>query len=133
MSLSESERHIIVSRELEKAQRTFDDALFCADEGKWETTANRLYYALFHAMSALLVNDGYHVKSHRGILAMFGEHFIRTEIFAKEDGALLSDLVIMRDNADYNCFFEADEERLSPYIEPTRLLIEKIKLYIEDK
>ena len=82
MSLSESERHIIVSRELEKAQRTFDDALFCADEGKWETTANRLYYALFHAMSALLVNDGYHVKSHRGILAMFGEHFIRTEIFA---------------------------------------------------
>ena len=116
MSLSESERHIIVSRELEKAQRTFDDALFCADEGKWETTANRLYYALFHAMSALLVNDGYHVKSHRGILAMFGEHFIRTEIFAKEDGALLSDLVIMRDNADYNCFFEADEERLSPYI-----------------
>ncbi len=132
MSLSESERHIIVSRELEKAQRTFDDALFCADEGKWETTANRLYYALFHAMSALLVNDGYHVKSHRGILAMFGEHFIRTEIFAKEDGALLSDLVIMRDNADYNCFFEADEERLSPYIKPTRQLIEKIKQYIAE-
>lgn len=133
MSLSESERHIIVCRELEKAQRTFDDAMFCASEGKWETSANRLYYALFHAMSALLINEGYHVKSHRGILAMFGEHFIKTEIFAKEDGSLLSDLVIMRDNADYNCFFEADEEKLSPYIEPTRLLIEKIKLYIEDK
>ena len=130
MSLSESERHIIVSRELEKAQRTFDDALFCADEGKWETTANRLYYALFHAMSALLVNDGYHVKSHRGILSMFGEHYVRTEIFSKQDGALLSELVIMRDNADYNCFFEADEEKLAPYIEPTRQLIEKIKQYI---
>ena len=133
MSLSESERHIIVSRELEKVQRTFDDALFCADEGKWETAANRLYYALFHAMSALLISDGYHVKSHRGILAMFGEHFIRTEIFAKEDGSLLSDLVIMRDNADYNCFFEADEEKLSPYIEPTRLLIQKIKQFIANK
>ena len=133
MSLSESERHIIVSRELEKAQRTFDDAMFCAGEGKWETAANRLYYALFHAMSALLIYDRYHVKSHRGILAMFGEHFIRTEIFAKEDGSLLSDLVIMRDNADYNCFFEADEEKLSPYMEPTRLLIEKIKQYIAEQ
>ena len=60
------------------------------------------------------------VKSHRGILAMFGEHYVKTEIFEKTDGSLLSDLVIMRDNADYNCFFDADEEKLSPYIEPTR-------------
>ena len=46
------------------------------------------------------------------------------------ESSLLSDLVLMRDNADYNCFFEADEEKLQPYIEPTRLLIEKIKQYI---
>ena len=40
------------------------------------------------------------------------------------------ELVIMRDNADYNCFFEADEEKLKPFLEPTRLLIEKIKQYV---
>lgn len=130
MSLSENERSIIVSRELEKSERTFEDVLFCAKEGKWETAANRLYYSVFHAMSALLVRDGHQVKSHRGIIAMFGEHYVRTEIFSKKDGSLLSDLVIMRDNADYNCFFEANEEKLKPYIEPTRMLIEKIKAYI---
>lgn len=75
MSLSDSERRIIVSRELEKSERTFEDVLFCANQGKWETAANRLYYALFHALSALFVSDGYQVKSHRGILAMFGEHY----------------------------------------------------------
>jgi len=64
---------------------------------------------------------------------VFGEHYVRTELFSKKDGALLSDLVIMRDNADYNCFFEADEENLKPYLEPTRSLIEKIKLYISQK
>ena len=47
MSLSESERNIIVNRELEKSQRTFEDVLFCAREGKWETAANRLYYFYF--------------------------------------------------------------------------------------
>ena len=110
MSLSENERRIIVNREIEKSQRTFEDVLFCAQEGKGEAAANRLYYALFHAMAALFVSDGHQVKSHRGILSMFGEHYVRTEIFSKQDGALLSELVIMRDNADYNCFFEADEE-----------------------
>ena len=133
MSLSEQERSIIVNHELAKADRTFEDVLFCMTERKWEAAANRLYYALFHAMSALLICDGYQVKSHRGILAMFGEHYVRTEIFSKKDGSLLSDLVIMRDNADYNCFFEANEEKLQPYIEPTRLLLEKIKQYISNK
>ena len=133
MSLSESERRIIVTRELDKAQRTFEDAVFCANEGKWEAASNRFYYALFHAMSAMLIHDGYQVKSHRGSLYMFGEHYIRTEIFSRQDGSLLSDLVLMRDNADYNCFFEADEEKLQPYIEPTRLLIEKIMQYIANK
>lgn len=133
MSLNDNERQIIVNRELEKAERTYDDMLFCAREGKWEAAANRIYYALFHAMSALLVNDGHIVKSHRGVLTMFGEHYVRTGIFTKQDGSLLSELVIMRDNADYNCFFEADEEKLEPFIEPTRLLIEKIKQYIIEK
>lgn len=63
MSLSENERQIIVNRELEKAQRTYDDMDFNAREGKWEAAANRLYYALFHAISALLIYDGHNVKS----------------------------------------------------------------------
>ena len=83
MSLSENERQIIVEREMEKALRTFDDMDFNAREGKWEAAANRLYYALFHAMSALLIKDGHQVKSHRGVMAMFGEHYVRTEITEK--------------------------------------------------
>lgn len=133
MTLSDSERLIVVNLEMEKAKRTFDDMSFCMQEGKWEVASNRLYYALFHALSALLISDGYNVKSHRGTLALFGEHYVRTGIFERKDGSLLSDLVIMRDNADYNCFFEANEEKLLPYIEPTRQLISKIGNYISRK
>lgn len=133
MTLSDSERLIVVNLEMEKAKRTFDDMSFCMQEGKWEVASNRLYYALFHALSALLISDGYNVKSHRGTLALFGEHYVRTGIFERKDGSLLSDLVIMRDNADYNCFFEANEEKLLPYIEPTQQLISKIGNYISRK
>ena len=130
MSLSDNERNTIVRLEIGKARSTFADAEFCACENKWEAAANRLYYALFHSVSALLINGGLNVKSHRGILSLFGQHYVRTGIFSREDGSLLSDLVIMRDNADYNCFFDANEEKISPYIEPARMLIEKIEAYI---
>ena len=133
MSLSEEERQIVVNLELEKAQKTFAAMEVCAHEECWESAANRMYYALFHAVAALLINDGHQVKSHRGVMALFGEHYIRTGIFTKKDGALFSDLVIMRDNADYNCFYEANEEKIVPYINPTLQLIEKIKAYIAKK
>ena len=56
-------------------------------------------------------------------MSLFGQHYVRTGLFTSEDGSLLSDLVIMRDNADYNLFFEANEEKITPYIEPTRQLM----------
>ena len=132
MSLTNEERQIIVNLELEKAQKTFEAMELCVREKAFESAANRIYYAVFHVVSALLISKGFGVKSHRGVMALFGEHFVRTGIFTKADGALFSDLVIMRDNADYNCFYEATEEKLSPYIEPTRLFIEKIKRYIKE-
>ena len=133
MSLTNEERQIIVNLELEKAQKIFDTMELCVREKAFESAANRIYYAVFHAISALLIHAGFSVKSHRGVMALFGEHFVRTGIFTKADGTLFSDLVIMRDNADYNCFYEATEEKLTPYIEPTRQLIEKIKQYIAEK
>ena len=132
MSLTNEERQIIVNLELEKAQKTFDAMELCVREKAFESAANRIYYAAFHAISALLIDAGFAVKSHRGVMALFGEHFVRTRVFTKADGTLFSDLVIMRDNADYNCFYEATEEKLTPYIEPTRQLIEKIKQYIAE-
>lgn len=48
---------------------------------------------------------------------------------SRQDGSLLSDLVIMRDNADYNCFFEADEEkRVSGFTRLVRLELIKKKV-----
>ena len=131
MSLSDNERKIIVGLELEKAQKTVDELKILTENALWNAAANRLYYALFHAVSALLINDGHPVKSHRGVMAQFGQYYVRTEIFSREDGHLLSELVIMRDNADYNCFYEAGEENVVTHLEPTKQLIEKIKNYIE--
>lgn len=130
MELSDNERSTIVRMEMDKAHKTFADMEFCAKEQKWEAAANRLYYALFHAVSALLISGGQNVKSHRGIMSLFGQHYVRTGLFTSEDGSLLSELVIMRDNADYNLFFEANEEKITPYIEPTRKLIKKIGEFV---
>ena len=130
MSLNDDERRIIVSLEYEKAVNTFSQIPELQKLGFWDNIANRLYYAVFHAVNALLIHDGHPVNTHKGVIAVFGNYYIRTGIFSSEDGRLYSDLQTMRNNSDYNCSYAATQKEIEPLIEPARLLIEKISTHI---
>ena len=116
--------------QLEKAHANFNQIPILREAGFWDNIANRLYYSLFHAVSALLIHDGYSVNSHRGAVGIFGQHYVTTGIFSIEEGKHYSRLQGLREKADYNCAFNATEEDIVSKIEPTRLLIEKIEKYI---
>ncbi len=62
MSLSEENRRIIVSREIEKANANFMQAEIMREHEQWDAAANRLYYAVFHAVNALLIHDRHEVR-----------------------------------------------------------------------
>ena len=110
MSLTDEERKIIVGLEYEKARKTLGQVGELRKLGYWDTVANRLYYAVFHAVSALLVKDGHQVNTHKGAMSVFGQHYIRTGILPQADGRLYSDLQIMRNNSDYNCSYDTTQE-----------------------
>ena len=73
MKLNDEERQIMVSLEYEKAQSFFEQAEKIAAMDLWDVVANRLYYSVFHAVSALLIKDGHKVNTHKGTLVMFGQ------------------------------------------------------------
>ena len=133
MNLKEEDRQIMVSLELEKADSTFAEHEGLTEKGYWNTLANRLYYALFHAVSALLINDSREVGSHRGADIRFHQYYIRTGVFTEDEGSFYSQMETLREKSDYNCFFKVSEADVKSRIEPTRQLIEKIKRYIAEK
>jgi len=132
MSLNNEERRIIVGLEYEKAVNTIAQIVELQKLGYWDNIANRLYYAVFHAVNALLISDGHPVNTHRGVIALFGNYYIRTGIFASEDGRLYSDLQTMRNNSDYNCSYDATEKEIAPMIEPARNFIARIGDYLQE-
>lgn len=127
MSLNSEERRAVVSLEYEKAINTFDNILPLVANSMWDFVANRLYYTVFHATLALLVNDGHKTSTHRGVVALFGMHYIKTGIFPTEYGKMYSRLQTMRDEADYNCSFKATQEDVEPYIEQVQNFLAKVR------
>ena len=99
----------------------------------WNVAANRLYYALFHAVSALLISEGVPVGSHKGSHLRFGQHFVQTGIFPPSAGKLYSQMESLRERADYNCTFEADQEDIEHFCTPTREMIDRIGELLQKK
>ncbi|MBR1481131.1 MAG: HEPN domain-containing protein [Paludibacteraceae bacterium] len=131
MSLSEEERTIIVELEKEKARNTFAEVDILRQAGLWNNIANRLYYAAFHAVSALLIHDHHQVSTHQGVVIMLHQYYVKTGILSKEDGAFYSQLQTMREKSDYNCTYNATEEDTAPRIGKTEYFINKILGLIE--
>ena len=131
MGLNDEERDIIVTLEIEKARKIFEQIDALARLGYWDNIANRLYYSLFHAMSALLIHDKHKVGTHKGIVATMGQYYIKTGILSPADGQLYSSLQTIREKSDYNCSFEATEAETKPKITQAKSLIDKIETLLK--
>ena len=127
MSLSNDERNTLVTLQLKKAHETFEEIAILADACKWSGAANRLYYAVFHAINALLIHDGHITNTHKGSHAVFNLNYIKTGILPIEFGRLYNQLQTMREESDYNCVYEVEAEELKGRIEPAKRLIEAIE------
>lgn len=123
MSLDDEKRAVVVGLEMQKAYDTLEEAILLADNGRWSGAANRLYYAVFHAVSALLIHDAHPVKSHKGAGIQFNQYYIKPVIINSRYGALYARLESMREEGDYNCHYAISKEELHGSIAPAKDLI----------
>lgn len=126
MSLSDEERRAIVMYRIEKAQTALADIHKILPLGMWSIIANRLYYALYYAASALLIHTRHKVSTHEGVIALFNLYYIKDGLLPNEDGVLFANIFAFRQGSDYDDFFDATEEDIKRYLPQVEALVGKI-------
>jgi uncharacterized protein (UPF0332 family) len=119
-----------IAYRISKAEETLLAAKELANKNYWNSCVNRLYYALFYAVNALLINDGVIAKSHTGVKTQFFQLYIKTGKINIKFGQLYSDLIDWRQKGDYNDFFDLSQEEVLPLLEPVEIFIQKIKVLL---
>ncbi len=127
-----SSQHELVKYRLSRAFETFDDALLLSANQKWNSAINRLYYAAFYAVSALLLLENQSSFTHNGVKISFSERFIKTGRLDVSSGKLYAQLFAWRQKGDYDDLIDFDEKTVLPYLEPVKDLIGKISALIEE-
>ena len=116
MTLKSEERNSIVAYRLEKANSTIRQVKDIGNLGYWSLAASRLYYAVYYACVALLIHNGIEAYTHRGVIRMIGDKFVRTEILTPDDSKLIGRLFTMRQTGDYDDLYDWDESDVTPLI-----------------
>jgi len=127
MTLNSEERTAIVKIRLQKAKETLQDAKDIADMNKWHAAANRLYYACYYAVSALLIKNGYSPRTHSGTISLLSLHFVSKGIINEKHGKFYGNLFELREKGDYSDWVVVEAEDVLPRLEPAQKFIEEIE------
>ena len=115
------------SIELEKARRLAASAEYLARGGFFDDAVSRAYYAVFHAGCALLATIGRTVRSHDGLRATIGEHFIRPGALDGRFARVLARTAADRNDADYNSVASFTEADASSAISDARAFLAEVE------
>ena len=130
MTLDKENRDNIVKHRLQKAHNTFAEVKGIVNMKYWHSAANRLYYACYYAVSALLINNGYETHTHGGVFRLLGKHFVVTGIISNEHNKLYRKLFELRQKGDYDDWITIEAEDVLPRLQPAQKFIEEIEKLI---
>jgi hypothetical protein len=94
-------------------------------------SANRSYYAIFHAIRAVLITIDFSSKTHSGNIAEFRRSFIKTGAFPKELSDMLGNAFEVRNDSDYEDFYIVAKEDVVTQLENAKIFLTAVKNHIK--
>ena len=118
---------------VEKAKRFLKSSKLLLDAKDYDSTVSRVYYAMFFSTEALLLTKSLAPKSHSGLISLFGEHFVKTNIFSREMGRQLNRAYDKRLMGDYGTAIIIDTNEAKGLLNIGQDFIKNIADYLEKK
>lgn len=116
---------------IKKAEKFLETAKLAFDSEDYDSCASRCYYAMFFMAEAVLLTKDLRASSHKGVISLFGEHFVKTRIFERELGQTLNDAYDKRLIGDYGVGFAFAGGEAEDLLETSQNFVKKLKDYLK--
>ena len=126
--LTNEERTLLVAYRIQRAKETLSEADSLIEAGFFNAAVNRLYYACYYAVIALLIKNNIAAQTHQGVKQMFSLHFIANNKIDSHHSVFYGRLFNDRISGDYDDFVHYVSEVISalrPQAEEFISIIEK--------
>lgn len=117
---------------LETAKDCLKDAQILINSESFKASANRSYYAVFHAMRAVLVFDEFDSKKHSGIISEFRKRYIKTGILSHEISKIIDMQFSARTHSDYDDFYVISKNESVNQLHEAEIMVNEIEKYLTE-
>ena len=121
----------LISYRMERSHESLRAAEIMLENEMLTFSMNRIYYAMFYAVQAVLVLRGVSFSKHGQVKAYFNREMVKTSIFPIEMGRLYNKAFEYRQKFDYIDFSAPDRNMVSEYLEKERGFILNIQNYVQ--
>lgn len=115
---------------IERAREDLEAAHLLYDAGNYRIANSRAYYAIFHAMRAVLVFDDFDSSKHSGVIAEFRRRYIKEGIFPIEISKMIGSAFTIRNASDYDDMFIASKSETEEQINDAEYVYRILSEYI---
>lgn len=131
--MTDESKKTAVSLEIRHGEIALQAARMLRQAGLYNDALSRLYYALFHAMTALLLARGLEPRRHRALVSLLGTHVVPTGLLTASDIALVSRVCGYRDLADYERTWEATDAIAGEAFDAVEALVARARAALESE
>jgi uncharacterized protein (UPF0332 family) len=110
-----------------KLLHTAESALGLED---YDSCASRCYYAMFFMAQAALLTRELSSSSHRGVISLFGQHFIKTGTIERRLGRTLNDAYDKRLAGDYEARAVVTQDEARALLEAAHDFVQRVEDYL---
>ncbi len=112
---------------LSQAELRLKAARHLLKSGFYDDAVSRAYYSMYFATSALFLTRNIQVKTHRGLIARFGQEFVEKGLIERHFGRMLRIAEELRSEADYSITREISEEEAAATVEDAEKFLHKAR------
>jgi len=121
----------LIKYRLEEAEESIKEAEVLLKEGmSMRAVMNRLYYAMFYGVLALLQEKELGTSKHYGAISLFDREFVKKKIFDDDLSKALHRAFELRQKGDYMEQVEVSKSDVDEILPKTREFIYKVKTYL---
>lgn len=128
-----SNKQQLIEYRISRSKETYEEALLLAKNNHWNAVVNRLYYACFYMVNALLIKHDLSFSSHNGVKTAFHKSFVKTSMISLDSGKIYSRLFNLRQEGDYIDFQRFAKKDVEPFLEEVRKFLAEIETILQVK
>jgi len=129
--MTPEERCRVVEAWLAKADQAMADATILHARESLTGTANRCYYAMFYAASALAIHDGFTFHKHGAIISYIHREYVKAGRISKDLGRDLLAAFDRRTEADYHAMVHFGLDDVAAFLDQAHRFVAEVRSLLQ--